>query len=174
MNITKRTGKKKTKRNGSSKGILLQRWNTRHSTFSADKLLHEFRDSSWNIDSVWATRNITYRNYEMVPLVWRLLQDLTVSEREVTVQSRSGSLRSGNYRSRQFSSDSQVQTAVLSWLQDQRAIFYRQGIERLVERSDKCLQRYRDCVGKQCAFCVTYCIVTLFSIKCFLAYIIQV
>ncbi|GBN25795.1 hypothetical protein AVEN_45119-1 [Araneus ventricosus] len=41
---------------------------------------------------------------------------------------------------RQFSSDDQVQTAVLSWLQDKGAIFYRQGIERLVQRSDKCLQ----------------------------------
>ncbi|GBM68421.1 hypothetical protein AVEN_216886-1 [Araneus ventricosus] len=49
---------------------------------------------------------------------------------------------------RQFSSDDQVQAAVLSWLQDQGAIFYRQGIERLVQRSDKCLQRLGDYVEK--------------------------
>ncbi|GBL78276.1 hypothetical protein AVEN_42821-1 [Araneus ventricosus] len=49
---------------------------------------------------------------------------------------------------RQFSSDDQVQTAVLSWLQDQGAIFYRQGIERSVQRSDKSLQILGDCVEK--------------------------
>ncbi|GBM09640.1 hypothetical protein AVEN_60273-1 [Araneus ventricosus] len=49
---------------------------------------------------------------------------------------------------RQFSSDDQVQTAVLSWLQDQGAIFYRQGIERLVQRFDRCLQRLGDYVEK--------------------------
>ena len=40
---------------------------------------------------------------------------------------------------RQFSENDQVQTA--EGLQDQGAIFYHQSIERLVERSDKCLQR---------------------------------
>ncbi|GBL85204.1 hypothetical protein AVEN_222693-1 [Araneus ventricosus] len=49
---------------------------------------------------------------------------------------------------RQFSSDDQVQTAVLSWLQDQGAICYRQRIEQLVQRSDKCLQRMGDYVEK--------------------------
>ncbi|GBO36760.1 hypothetical protein AVEN_104908-1 [Araneus ventricosus] len=49
---------------------------------------------------------------------------------------------------RQLSNDDQVQTAVLSYLQDQGAIFYRQGIERIVQRSDKCLQRLGDYVDK--------------------------
>ncbi|GBN32476.1 hypothetical protein AVEN_22403-1 [Araneus ventricosus] len=49
---------------------------------------------------------------------------------------------------RQFSSDDQVQTAVLSWLQGQGAIFNRQGIERLVQHSDKCLQRLGDYAEK--------------------------
>lgn len=49
---------------------------------------------------------------------------------------------------RQFSNDNQVQTAVLSWIQDQGAIVYRQAIERLVLRSDKCLQRLGDYVEK--------------------------
>ncbi|GBM78816.1 hypothetical protein AVEN_239068-1 [Araneus ventricosus] len=49
---------------------------------------------------------------------------------------------------RQFSIDDQVQTAVLSWLQQEGAIFYRQGIERLVQRCDKCQQRLVDYVDK--------------------------
>ncbi|GBM21108.1 hypothetical protein AVEN_200788-1 [Araneus ventricosus] len=51
-------------------------------------------------------------------------------------------------RGRQFSSDDQVQTAVLSWLQNQGAIFYRQGIERLVQRSNIYLKRLGDYVEK--------------------------
>ncbi|XP_055943484.1 histone-lysine N-methyltransferase SETMAR-like [Argiope bruennichi] len=47
-----------------------------------------------------------------------------------------------------FSNEDQIQTAFLSWLQDQRAIFYSQGIERLVLSSDKCLQRLGDYVEK--------------------------
>ncbi|GBL87444.1 hypothetical protein AVEN_118380-1 [Araneus ventricosus] len=47
-----------------------------------------------------------------------------------------------------FSNDDQVQTSALSWLQDQGAIFYRQDIERLVQCSDKCLQRLGDYVEK--------------------------
>ncbi|GBN98397.1 hypothetical protein AVEN_267047-1 [Araneus ventricosus] len=57
---------------------------------------------------------------------------------------------------RKFSSDDQVQTTVLSWLYDQRAIFYRQGIERLVQHSDKCLQRLGDYVEKRFGVCVSY------------------
>ncbi|GBL98529.1 hypothetical protein AVEN_122731-1 [Araneus ventricosus] len=49
---------------------------------------------------------------------------------------------------RQFSNYDQVHTAVLSCLQDRGAIFYRQGIERLVQRSDKYLQRLGDYVEK--------------------------
>ncbi|GBN87781.1 hypothetical protein AVEN_200156-1 [Araneus ventricosus] len=49
---------------------------------------------------------------------------------------------------RQFSNNDQVQTVILSWLQDQGEIFYRQGIERLVQRSDKCLQRLGHYVEK--------------------------
>ena len=54
---------------------------------------------------------------------------------------------------RQFSNNNQVLIAVLSWLRNQGAIFYRQGIERLVERSDKCLQRLGDYVER--AACVS-------------------
>ena len=49
---------------------------------------------------------------------------------------------------RQFSNNDQVQTTVLSWLRDQGAMFYRQGIEQLLERSDKSLQRLGDYVEK--------------------------
>ncbi|GBL87405.1 hypothetical protein AVEN_118349-1 [Araneus ventricosus] len=49
---------------------------------------------------------------------------------------------------RQFSSDDQVQTTILSWLEIQEVIFYRQGIERLVQRSYKCLHRLGDYVEK--------------------------
>ncbi|GBN14070.1 hypothetical protein AVEN_71826-1 [Araneus ventricosus] len=49
---------------------------------------------------------------------------------------------------RLFSSDDHVQTAFLRWLKDQGTIFYRQGIERVVQRSDKCLQRLGDTVEK--------------------------
>ena len=49
---------------------------------------------------------------------------------------------------RQYSNNDQVQAAVLSCLQDQGAIFYRQGIERMVELSDKCLQQLRNYVEK--------------------------
>ncbi|KAF8767669.1 Histone-lysine N-methyltransferase SETMAR like protein [Argiope bruennichi] len=46
----------------------------------------------------------------------------------------------------QFSNDDQIQTAVLSLLQDQGTIFYRQYIERLVLRSYNCLQYLEDYV----------------------------
>ena len=48
-----------------------------------------------------------------------------------------------------------VQIAVLSWLRAQVALFYRQGIKRLVERSDKCLQRLGDYVEQKCPVCVS-------------------
>ena len=50
-----------------------------------------------------------------------------------------------NLGGRKFSNDDQVQTAVLSWLQDQGPILYRQGIQRLGERSEECQQRVGDC-----------------------------
>ncbi|GBO44719.1 hypothetical protein AVEN_114113-1, partial [Araneus ventricosus] len=53
-----------------------------------------------------------------------------------------------HFGGRQFSNYDQIETSVLSWLQDQGAIFCRQGIVRLVERSEKCLQRLGDYVEK--------------------------
>ena len=43
---------------------------------------------------------------------------------------------SKHLRERQFSNNDQIQTDVLSWLLNQGAIFYRQNIEKFVERSE--------------------------------------
>ena len=53
-----------------------------------------------------------------------------------------------SYGGKRFSNDEEVQTAVLEWLHDQQADLCRQGIERLVKRSDLCLQRQGDYVKK--------------------------
>ena len=35
------------------------------------KTLHEYRNSSWNINSIWTIRNVTSSHRKMVPDIWR-------------------------------------------------------------------------------------------------------
>ena len=107
--------------------------------------------------------------------------DLTLPKRVETVKSRSGALQFSHVWETEtaemiadnFPTMARIQTTVLSWLRDQGVIVYRQSIERLVERSDKYLQRLEDCVEKQYAVYMSYCILAHSSIKCFLTYISQ-
>jgi transposase len=49
---------------------------------------------------------------------------------------------------RRFTTDSEVQQAVMSWLQDFDTYFFYAGIDALVYRSDKCFGKYGDYVEK--------------------------
>jgi hypothetical protein len=49
---------------------------------------------------------------------------------------------------RQFTTDSEVQQAVVSWLQVLDTDFFYAGIDALVYRWDKCLGKYGDYVEK--------------------------
>ncbi|GBM25889.1 hypothetical protein AVEN_94338-1 [Araneus ventricosus] len=47
-----------------------------------------------------------------------------------------------------FSSDSDVKTSAENWINGQGCVFYRAGLNKLVMRSDKCLDRFGQYVGK--------------------------
>ncbi|GIY15411.1 histone-lysine N-methyltransferase SETMAR [Caerostris extrusa] len=63
--------------------------------------------------------------------------------------------------SRRFSSDSAVKTSAESWLNGQGPDFYQDGLNKLVLRSDKCLNRFGDSksdrhVSLVIPFCISY------------------
>ena len=151
------------------------------SKFFVGKTLLKYRHSSQNIDSIWITCNVTSNHCEMMPDVWRWLHKLNqcgkrrkASNSEHTLDMVHwveniihsnckvrecthcvfGKLKE-HLDGRQFSNNNQIQTAVLRWLWEQGAIFYCQGIERLVEYSNKCLQQLVDYVETLCVVCVS-------------------
>ena len=144
------------------------------------KTLHEYRDSSWNIDSTETTRNAMSSHREIVLADERWSQRLNrcgkgrkVSNSEHPPYSPDlvlfncnvfGKLKE-HLGARQFFKDGQFQTVVLSWLWGREATFYRQGIEWFVKQSVKWLQRLGGYVQKLCAVCASYFIVVV--IKCF-------
>lgn len=152
----------------------------RNSMFFVGKMFHKYEDSSANIGSVWETCSVRYNHCKMVLQEFddgRTNNRCGKQERPTSV---STFLRLSRFRQsqktfgwRQFSNDNQIQTAVLCWFQHKEAVFYRQGLERLVQLFGKCLQRLGDCVEKGCGVCVPYCITENLTIKYFLNYIIR-
>ena len=153
---------------GVATGYLLQWWSTLDSTFFVSKTLHEYIDSLWNIDSIRTTHNVTSSQREKVS-VWRWSNKLNGCRKERKGNNSkhapySPDLAPCNFHvfgknkehlaGRQFSNDGQIQTAIRIWLWDKAAMFYSQGIERLVERSEKVS------AATECAICASYCIVT--------------
>lgn len=69
------------------------------------------------------------------------VQNIILTSRGVSVVEQTAQELKEHSGARQFSSNNQVETPVLSWVQDREGVFYRQGIKRLVRRSHKCLQR---------------------------------
>ena len=137
------------------------------------QILHEYRDSSWNIYSICIARNVPSSYREMVTDVLRWSHRLNLCEKVRKARNSEHSRHSaasGRHYSQQlqserspncvfgrlkkhlggrhFSNYDQTHTAVLSLLRDWEAIFYRQGIEWLMERSNKCMQRLGDYVEK--------------------------
>jgi hypothetical protein len=47
-----------------------------------------------------------------------------------------------------FQTDEDVQEEVNRWLRQQDALFYHQGFDSLIYRSDKCVNKYGDYVEK--------------------------
>ena len=134
------------------------------------KTSHEYRDSLWNINSIWTIRNVISSHREIVPIVWRLNQcgkrrkddnsehppyspDLAPSNFQVFLNSTKE--HKEHLCGRHFCNNGQVQTVVLCWFRDKAAIFYRQFIECLVECSDKMSATTgRICREKVCCMCV--------------------
>ena len=148
-----------TEGNGPSIGNLLQRWSTQDRTFFCEKntsRVQRFIVKYRQYNSLWITRNATSCHREMVPIVLRRLHRLNSfgkgSNRTIPIWCPLTFIWQGNWKSiwvaDTFSNDGQVQTTILSYPRGRGAIFCRQGIELLVEWSDKCLQRLGDCVAK--------------------------
>ena len=65
---------------------------------------------------------------------------------------------------KRFTDDEDLQHAVMDWLNSQAAVWYEEGISKLVSRYDKCLNVQGDYVEKLVKVCDKTCIFCFFPI----------